>query len=77
MTTLPQRYAIDRWRKDIKREYSKVKSSYDAIDDNPHALGDNPHAQIYDNVRNNFEELLSLALLNTEKRCMELMKRID
>jgi hypothetical protein len=70
VTTLPQRYVLDRWRKDIKREYSKVKSSYDAI-------GDNPHAQIYDKVRNNFEELLSLASENTEERCMELMKRID
>ncbi|XP_062147806.1 protein FAR1-RELATED SEQUENCE 5-like [Alnus glutinosa] len=29
VTTLPQRYVLDRWRKDIKREYSKVKSSYD------------------------------------------------
>jgi hypothetical protein len=70
VTTLPQRYVLDKWRKDIKREYSKVKSSYDAI-------GDNPHAQIYDKVRNNFEELLSLASVNTEERCMELMKRID
>ncbi|XP_062158806.1 protein FAR1-RELATED SEQUENCE 4-like [Alnus glutinosa] len=70
VTTLPQRYILDRWRKDIKREYSKVKSSYDAI-------GDNPHAQIYDKVRNNFEELLSLASENTEERCMELMKKID
>ncbi|XP_062171073.1 protein FAR1-RELATED SEQUENCE 5-like [Alnus glutinosa] len=53
VTTLPQRYVLDRWRKDIKREYSKVKSSYDAI-------SDNPHAQIHDKVRNNLEELLSL-----------------
>jgi hypothetical protein len=70
VTTLPQRYVLDRWGKDIKREYSKVKSSYDAIDDNP-------HAQIHDKVRNNFEELLSLTSVNMEKRCMELMKRID
>jgi hypothetical protein len=46
------------------------KSSYDAI-------SDNPHAQIHDKVRNNLEELLSLTSVNTEKRCMELMKRID
>jgi len=70
VTTLPQRYVLYRWRKDIKREYSKVKSSYDAI-------GDNPHAQIHDKVRNNFEELLALTSVNTKKRCMELMKRID
>ncbi|XP_062152045.1 protein FAR1-RELATED SEQUENCE 5-like [Alnus glutinosa] len=37
VTTLPQRYVLDRWGKDIKREYLKVKSSYDAIGDNPHA----------------------------------------
>ncbi|XP_062164895.1 protein FAR1-RELATED SEQUENCE 5-like [Alnus glutinosa] len=70
VTTLPQRYVLDRWRKDIKREYSKVKSSYDAI-------SDNPHAQIHDKVRNNLEELLSLTSVNTEKRCMELMEKID
>jgi hypothetical protein len=70
VTTLPQRYVLDRWRKDINREYSKVKSSYDAI-------GDNPHAQINDRVRNNFKELLLLTSVNTEKCCMELMKRID
>jgi hypothetical protein len=70
VTTLPQRYFLDRWRKDIKREYSKLKSSCDAI-------GDNPNAQIHDKLRNNFEELLSLKLVNTEKRCMELMKRMD
>jgi hypothetical protein len=70
VTTLPQRYVLDRWRKDIKREYSKVKSSYDAI-------SDTPHAQIHDKVRNNLEELLSLTSVNTEKRCMELMKRMD
>jgi hypothetical protein len=70
VTTLPQIYVIDRWMKDIKREYSKVKSSYDTI-------GDNPHAQIHDKVRNFFEELLLLTSVNTKKRCMELMKRID
>ncbi|XP_062164654.1 protein FAR1-RELATED SEQUENCE 5-like [Alnus glutinosa] len=70
VTTLPQRYVLDRWMKDIKREYSKVTSSYDAI-------SDNPHAQIHDKVRNNLEELLSLTSVNTEKRCMELMEKID
>ncbi|XP_062171464.1 protein FAR1-RELATED SEQUENCE 2-like [Alnus glutinosa] len=70
VTTLPQRYVLDRWRKDIKQEYSKIKSSYNAI-------GDNPHAQIHDKVRNNFQELLLLTSVNTEERCMELMKRID
>jgi hypothetical protein len=69
-TTLPQRYFLDKWRKDIKGEYSKLKSSYDAI-------GDNPNAQIHDKLRNNFKELLSLTSVNTEKRCMELMKRMD
>ncbi|XP_062145414.1 protein FAR1-RELATED SEQUENCE 2-like [Alnus glutinosa] len=70
VTTLPQRYVLDRWRKDVKREYSKVKSSYDAI-------SDNPHAQIHDKVRNNLKELLSLTSVNTEKRCIELMEKID
>jgi hypothetical protein len=70
VTTLAQRYFLDRWRKDIKREYSKLKCSYDAI-------GDNPNAQIHDKLRNNFEELLLLTSVNTEKRCVELMKRMD
>jgi hypothetical protein len=68
VTTLPARYFLDRWRKDIKREYSKLKSSYDAV-------GDNPNAEIHDKLRNNFEELLSLTLEKVE-RCMDLMKRI-
>jgi zinc finger SWIM domain-containing protein 3 len=68
MTTLPPRYFLDRWKKDIKREYSKLKSSYDGV-------GDNPNAEIHDKLRNNFEELLSLTLEKVE-RCMDLMKRI-
>jgi len=66
---LPSRYVLDRWRKDIKREYSMIKSSFDAI-------GDNPNAQLHDKIRNNLEELLSLTTGKVE-RCMDGMKNID
>jgi hypothetical protein len=32
---LPQKYILDRWRKDLKREYTFIKSSYDPLSDNP------------------------------------------
>ncbi|XP_062162209.1 protein FAR1-RELATED SEQUENCE 4-like [Alnus glutinosa] len=69
VTALPSRYVLDRWRKDIKREYSMIKSSFDAI-------GDNPNAQLHDKIRNNLEELLSLTAVKVE-RCMDVMKNID
>ncbi|XP_041001336.1 uncharacterized protein LOC121247065 [Juglans microcarpa x Juglans regia] len=31
---LPERYVLDRWRKDLKRRYTLVKSSYDDLRDN-------------------------------------------
>jgi hypothetical protein len=67
VTTLPPRYFLDRWRKDIRREYSKFKSICDVASDNPNAQ----------TLRNNFEELLSLTSVNMEKRCMDLMKSMD
>jgi hypothetical protein len=67
--TLPPRYFLDRWKKDIKREYSMLKSSYDAF-------SDNPIAQIHDKLRKNFEELIWLISGNVE-HCMDLMKIID
>jgi len=70
VTMLPPRYFLDRWRKDIKREYLKLKSSCDAV-------GDNPNPQIHDKLRNNFEELLSLTSINMEKRWMDLLKWMD
>ncbi|XP_062155057.1 protein FAR1-RELATED SEQUENCE 4-like [Alnus glutinosa] len=69
VTALPSRYVLDRWRKDIKREYSMIKSSFEAI-------GDNPNAQLHDKIRNNLEELLSLTAGKVE-RCMDVMKNID
>ncbi|XP_042954536.1 protein FAR1-RELATED SEQUENCE 5-like [Carya illinoinensis] len=32
---LPDRYILDRWRKDIKRKYTLIRSSYDAGDQRP------------------------------------------
>jgi len=66
---LPSRYILDRWRNDIKREYSIIKSSYDDF-------GDNPNAQIYDKLRKNFEGVLLLTSGNVE-RCMDLMNDVD
>jgi len=67
--TLPSRYVLDRWRKDIKQEYSMIKSSYDDF-------GDNPNAQIYDKLRKNFEGVLLHTSGNVE-RCMDLMNDVD
>ncbi|XP_042977272.1 protein FAR1-RELATED SEQUENCE 5-like [Carya illinoinensis] len=33
--SLPDRYILDRWRKDIKRRYTLIRSSYDAGDERP------------------------------------------
>ncbi|XP_042988752.1 protein FAR1-RELATED SEQUENCE 5-like [Carya illinoinensis] len=33
--SLPDRYILDRWRKDIKRRYTVIRSSYDASDGRP------------------------------------------
>ncbi|XP_042939228.1 protein FAR1-RELATED SEQUENCE 5-like isoform X2 [Carya illinoinensis] len=33
--SLPDRYILDRWRKDIKRRYTLIRSSYDAQDERP------------------------------------------
>jgi ABC-type uncharacterized transport system fused permease/ATPase subunit len=67
--TLLSRFIIDRWMKDIKREYFMLKSSYDDF-------GDNPNAQIYDKLRQNFEGVLSLTSENVE-RCMDLINDVD
>jgi len=51
--SLPPKYFLDRWRKDIKRVYYMIKSSFDVC-------GDNPNAKIHDKMRRTFEELVLL-----------------
>jgi hypothetical protein len=67
--SLPPKYFLDRWRKDIKREYSMIKSSFDAC-------GDNPNAKIHDKMRRTFEELVSLTSGNME-HCTDVMNSSD
>ncbi|KAF5454711.1 hypothetical protein F2P56_024357 [Juglans regia] len=66
--TIPSKYILDRWRKDIKRKYTFVKSSYDttSIDD----------ARRYDRIQNCFYELCSNAS-KAESSCVKLISQIE
>ncbi|XP_042950111.1 protein FAR1-RELATED SEQUENCE 5-like [Carya illinoinensis] len=33
--SVPEKYILDRWRKDIKRTYTLIRSSYDGVDERP------------------------------------------
>ncbi|KAF5477601.1 hypothetical protein F2P56_004221 [Juglans regia] len=66
--TIPSKYILDRWRKDVKRKYTFVKSCYDtsSIDD----------ARRYNRIQNCFYELCS----NTSKAkssCVKLIRHIE
>ncbi|XP_059446555.1 protein FAR1-RELATED SEQUENCE 5-like [Corylus avellana] len=69
VTMLPPRYILDRWRKDIKRNYTLIKSSCDTF-------VSNSSAQRYDRMLKKFEELASHTLENVEYS-MEVMKNLD
>jgi hypothetical protein len=69
VTTLPPRYILDRWRKDINRKHILIKSSGDM-------LINNSTAQRYDEFCKHGEELASLTSKNV-KYFMEAMKNVD
>ncbi|XP_059444592.1 protein FAR1-RELATED SEQUENCE 5-like isoform X2 [Corylus avellana] len=69
VTTLPSRYILDRWMKNIKRKYTLIKSSCDAF------VG-NSSSQRYDRMCKNCEELASLTSESVEY-FMEVMKTVD
>ncbi|KAF5462934.1 hypothetical protein F2P56_018897 [Juglans regia] len=52
-STVPSKYILDRWRKDVKRKYTFVKSNYDT--------SSNHNAWRYDRIQNCFYELCSNA----------------
>ncbi|XP_018859136.2 protein FAR-RED IMPAIRED RESPONSE 1-like [Juglans regia] len=66
--TIPSKYILDRWRKDVKRKYTFVKSSYDtsSIDD----------TRRYDRIQNCFYELCFNAS-KAESSCLKLISQIE
>ncbi|XP_042959355.1 protein FAR1-RELATED SEQUENCE 5-like [Carya illinoinensis] len=66
--TIPSKYILDRWKKDVKRKYIFVKSSYDtsSIDD----------TRRYDRIQNAFYELCSNAS-KAESSCVKLISQIE
>jgi hypothetical protein len=59
VTQLPQKYILDRWRKDLNRRYTFVKSSYGS-------LSDNHIAQRYDNLCKSMHKLAAIAATNVD-----------
>ncbi|XP_059442190.1 protein FAR-RED ELONGATED HYPOCOTYL 3-like [Corylus avellana] len=59
ITSLPQKYFLDRWRNDLKRRYTFIQSSYDS-------LGANPIAQKYDDLCKDMHKLAALAVTNVD-----------
>ncbi|XP_042944576.1 protein FAR-RED IMPAIRED RESPONSE 1-like [Carya illinoinensis] len=66
--TIPSKYILDRWKKDVKRKCIFVKSSYDtsSIDD----------TRRYDRIQNAFYELCYNAS-KAESRCVKLISQIE
>ena len=67
--SLPTKYFLDRWRKDLKRTYTLVKSSYNAF-------SCNPDAQRYDCLMKEFNELAMLTS-TSENHYMDVMRCVD
>jgi hypothetical protein len=59
ITSLPPKYYLDRWRKDVKRRYTLVKSSYDS-------LSENPNVERYDNLCEGMHKLAEIAARNID-----------
>jgi hypothetical protein len=59
VTSLPQKYFLDRWRNDLKRMYTFMKSSYDS-------LSGNPIAKKYDDLCKDMHKLAALTITNME-----------
>ncbi|XP_059454966.1 protein FAR1-RELATED SEQUENCE 1-like [Corylus avellana] len=69
VTTLPPKYILYRWRKDINRKHVLIKSSGDV-------LVNNSNAQRYDEFCKHCEELALLTSKNV-KYFIEVMKSVD
>ncbi|XP_042983428.1 protein FAR1-RELATED SEQUENCE 5-like [Carya illinoinensis] len=67
-STIPSKYILDRWRKDIKRKYTFIKLIYEATS--------NPERQRYDRIQNCFYELCSNAA-KTESNCVKLINQLE
>ncbi|XP_041020494.1 protein FAR-RED IMPAIRED RESPONSE 1-like [Juglans microcarpa x Juglans regia] len=66
--TVPSKYILDQWRKDVKRKYTFIKSSYDT--------SSNHDAQRYDRIQNCFYELCSNAS-KAESSCVKLISQLE
>jgi hypothetical protein len=69
VSTLPPRFFLTRWRKDLKRTYTLLKSSYDNF-------GGNSDDERYDSLSKNLNELLLLGS-NGKHIYTTVMKRVD
>jgi hypothetical protein len=67
--SLPTKYFLDRWRKDLKRTYTLVESSHNAF-------SCNPNAQRYDCLVRKFNELAMLTS-TSEDHYMDVMHCVD
>jgi hypothetical protein len=66
---LPEKYFLNRWRKDLKQPYKLIKSSYDP-------LSGNPTADRYAELSKNGLKLASIVAPNVD-HCMEVKKYVD
>ncbi|XP_062163714.1 protein FAR-RED IMPAIRED RESPONSE 1-like [Alnus glutinosa] len=66
---LPEKYFLNRWRKDLKRPYKLIKSSYDP-------LSGNPTADRYAELSKNVLKLAAIAAPNVD-HCIEVQKYVD
>ncbi|XP_042954662.1 protein FAR1-RELATED SEQUENCE 5-like [Carya illinoinensis] len=65
---VPPKYILDRWRKDIKRQYVNVRSSYEATS--------NPEKQRFNRIQNCFYQLCSNAA-KIERSCVKLISQLE
>jgi len=66
---LPEKYFLNRWRKDLKRPYKLIKSSYDP-------LSGNPTTDRYGELSKSVLKLAAIAAPNVD-HCMEVQKYVD
>ncbi|GLT53007.1 hypothetical protein SLA2020_263070 [Shorea laevis] len=69
ITSLPSKYFLDRWRKDLKRKYTFIKSSYNS-------LSGDPTAERYDILCKDMIELAEIAAPNLD-HFTKLRKHVD
>ncbi|XP_062170384.1 protein FAR-RED IMPAIRED RESPONSE 1-like [Alnus glutinosa] len=66
---LPEKYFLNRWRKDLKRSYKLIKSSYDP-------LSGNPTTDRYAELSKNVLKLATIAAPNVD-HCTEVQNYVD